>query len=736
MRYGSGSWGSVRDFEGSDFHEKAFRRRDLPAWDARWHKLTPQARSHFLSSAKFPSRDWTGRPAPPRVPPDQLPPGELKELVEAGFVVAEAAQSRGSSYRAVIRDEASNFATRVRMLRQRHLLDENRPSELSKYVDQVFSGFEFTQAMSSVLNTAQIGDYDRLDGILQRYATNFRWPAWVARTLKDPLADRVLQVLHEAGGSIPLAELPGRVGGSDPAAVRAAVDRLIAYLALVEDLQPGTFEIMVGFLPTVREGLLRASRPRVRPPLVVCEHPREVGPEESAIVNDLRDFLLEVASEPPRIRQDAGLFQKEIDRFKANLEPLPSWLTGLLKWSDEGRLGQALAWARTLRLAEDFAEGKQVRLRLASKGHQWLSSGLDAQYASIYGLLNALPTRDTNYSQHWKLFHSGPDSYSGGIQDDTRFLGANVAALPKEKVKGSAKYQSSYYWNLKSEDFQLLRASLDRSLATLEPGVFYRLDKIAPHLVFGEHNPVNLGLAPDQVMVSQDSRIVPPLEEERDAVGRALLDAFIHWRLILLGCVRTAIDAEGKICIARERRLDAYFGREIPTTEMAPAVDSAARVVVQPDFSVIVIGINPTAAAELAPFCERAKGGSSQGALILKITRESVIKAVGHGLAPAQIVERLQRHASHEVPANVLHEVRDWSNWVRRVAPATITVIRCPDRDTADRVMGALKRQAERLNDTVVSIGLVKLTAAERNKLRAQGIIVESDPFDSVPESW
>jgi Helicase conserved C-terminal domain len=147
--------------------------------------------------------------------------------------------------------------------------------------------------------------------------------------------------------------------------------------------------------------------------------------------------------------------------------------------------------------------------------------------------------------------------------------------------------------------------------------------------------------------------------------------------------------------------------------------------VVQPDFSVIVIGTNPTAVAELAPFCERAKRGGSQGAMILKITRESVIKAVGHGLAPAQIIERLQRHASHEVPANVLHEVRDWSNWVRRVTPATITVLRCPDRDTADRVMGALKRQAEQLSDTVVSIGLTKLTAAERNKLRAQGIIVD-----------
>ena len=192
-------------------------------------------------------------------------------------------------------------------------------------------------------------------------------------------------------------------------------------------------------------------------------------------------------------------------------------------------------------------------------------------------------------------------------------------------------------------------------------------------------------------------------------------------RLIPLGCVRAAIDAEGKVCVARERRLDAYFGREVDRAELAPAADAAARVVVQPDFSVIVIGLNPAAAAELAPFCERTTRGGGRGALILKITRDSVVKAVSHGLKPAEIADRLRRHASNEVPANVLREVQDWSSWVRQVTPSTLTVLRCPDRDTADRVVSALKRQAERVNDTLVAIDQTKLTAADRNKLRRTG---------------
>ena len=41
-------------------------------------------------------------------------------------------------------------------------------------------------------------------------------------------------------------------------------------------------------------------------------------------------------------------------------------------------------------------------------------------------------------------------------------------------------------------------------------------------------------------------------------------------RLIPLGCVRAAIDDAGQICIAREPRLDAYFGREVAPADLDP----------------------------------------------------------------------------------------------------------------------------------------------------------------------
>ena len=653
------------------------------------------------------------------MPREKFPPDVLEELIAAGFVKVHAARSRAAKDRVFPPAALYDFAARVRMLNRHHLLDADRPSEVEKYVDQAFDGYQLRAFIAEVLRTAGMDDSGRVDVAVRRYVMNHRWPGWAARKRKDPLTERILDVLREAKGPIPLVELPVRIAGSDPEEVRSAVDELIARLVLFEDLQPGTFDIVVGLLPSVREGLIRAAGPRERPPLVVCERPKEIGPDEGPIASDLRAFLLEVVGEPPRLRQDGALFQKEVDRFRAALEPLPPWLLGLLKWSDEGRLSQALAWSRALELTVVLSEGTQVRLQLTSKGHQWLSSGLDEQYTRMYALLNARPNRHGVTWPAWHLFASGPISYGDGMTDDAGFLGENVIVLRTEK----GKYPPNY-WNAKPEDLQALRTAVDRAFAALEPGVYYRLESVGPHLAFGEHNPVNLGLAPDQVGVT-DHQPVPPLEELREEAGRSLIEDFMIRRLIPLGCVRAAIDAEGRVCIARERRLDAYFGREVDRAELAPAADEAARVVVQPDFSVIVIGLNPAAAAELAPFCERTTRGGGRGALILKITRDSVVKAVSHGLKPAEIADRLRRHASNEVPANVLREVQDWSSWVRQVTPSTLTVLRCPDRDTADRVVAALKRQAERVNDTLVAIDQTKLTAADRNKLRAHGIIVQ-----------
>jgi hypothetical protein len=126
----------------------------------------------------------------------------------------------------------------------------------------------------------------------------------------------------------------------------------------------------------------------------------------------------------------------------------------------------------------------------------------------------------------------------------------------------------------------------------------------------------------------------------------------------------------------------------------------------------------------LLPFCERTSPGSGRGALVLKLTRESVLQAIARGLPPAEVLVRLRRHATHELPANVLREVEGWAGWVRHVAVEPLTVLRCPDRETADRVMGALHKQAERIHETIVAIPPGRLAPADHQKLLGLGVIV------------
>ena len=92
-----------------------------------------------------------------------------------------------------------------------------------------------------------------------------------------------------------------------------------------------------------------------------------------------------------------------------------------------------------------------------------------------------------------------------------------------------------------------------------------------------------------------------------------------------------------------------------------------------------------------------------------------MVKAVSNGLNPEEIVRRLDRHSSKKVPANVLRQVKDWSSWVRRVTSSSRTLLRCRTGDTADRVMVAIKSQAERVSDTIVAYGPTTLSEADRS---------------------
>ncbi len=694
--------------------------------------LSTRARYAYLHAVKLPEKIPIGYRPAPNSPRSDFAPEVLEELAAAGFVRIDTNRSSTTFDRVFPANGIYDFAWRGRILRRMHLLDRHQQSEFSKYVEEVFYGVDLLQVVSRVLREAGFeGHYYRLDEIIKRYITGHRWHEWIARSIKNPLAQPILLLVKESGGAMPLFELTTAIKGSEPDEVRAAVDQLIVHLVLVEDFRPESCELMVGFLPSVFEKIILASQLRVRPPLLVCANPSEHAPHGSIIINDLRAVLLEIAHGPPRLRSDLSLYQTERKRFLPALEPLPAWLFDILGWTTESRLNQAVKWSRALHFVRPDTEGPNTRIQLSAEGHGWLACHLEEQYAQVFNFWTRDPPRAKTSELRPDFYDLAGELSRYPTAGNIRFFGEHFVVQKVEKRGATPRN-----WGIVSPAEVSLRPFFERAFSALKPGVFYRLDSVISHLAFGEHNPVNAGLPPDRTEFAWHHGRLPPFTEEREEAGKQLIKTFILRRLVPLGCVRAAIDDKGAIHIAREPSFELYFGHKIDPAALAGPADSAGKVVVQPDFSVIVIGPSAASLTALTLFCERTTKGGGQGATVLKITRESITKAVRLGLKPADIITRLTRLSSNALPANVLREVKEWSSWVRRITLSKVTVLRCRDPETADRVMAALRRQSERLSETIVAIDQAKLTAKDREKLMGQGIIVEagSDVRDNDQE--
>ena len=706
MSYYTPYWERKRDPRAD--HEKGWRRAQATAWDEKWQALSIAARQAYLTEIKAPVKE--GSYTQPSTPADKIPARVVEELTAAGFIKVEPATGRKSA-RIISLSAAYDFSSRLRSMSRYNLLGPSNRENLAKFIKYAFTNQGET-VINRVLTKAGISSSCRLDEGLELYVTTNRWPDWALQAIESKAARPLLEALRKASGPVRLVDLPALVKDARPEEVREALTDLIAHLVVFEDLNPGSLDLVVGLLPVVRDRLAEAGKPRKRPPLVVSEKPKDVGPPGGLAVNDLRVFLLEVAGESPRLRQDGGIFQKEEPRFMEALPPHPAWLDEFLKSSKEHRLDSAFLHARTFKFVESEADDKTLWLRLTGKGRNWLASGLEEQYAKVYEQVRATSKKQS--------YHDYDDDYGydyGYSFGDSKFLGVPVTVLP-----ASSASRSYYFEESKPEHRDALRKSLLKGLETLPVGVFHRWESVVNHLAFGEHNPLTLGSDPSKLTIYLDRRQVPRLPEQVELAGKLLLEAFLRFRLLPFDAARPAIDDEGKLCMALLPRFRGLFG--LPYKPGEDETSAATRVIVQPDFSLMVIGLDPAPAAELAPFSERVSGHAGNGVLTFKITRESVIRAASQGLSAKAIVARLKKHASVDVPENVLREVEEWAGWVRLVNVRPVTVVRCPDRETVARVVSALGKKAEKLGDTLVALHVPKLAPADRQKLQEQGILI------------
>ncbi len=483
-----------------NFDEKAFRRQNLADWDRKWHGLSSLGRSFVLTQVRLPMKAGTIHRVEPGYIRSLFSLGTLIEVKDAGFIDLLPAQANGPHDRFVVSGLVVDFVARAQSLRRYHLLADNQPSELAGYVNHVYFVDQFVDVLSGILRAAGVVGPFKLGDLLNRYVVDHQWPAWVAASLNESLADRILQVVGDANGPISSARLVEEVAASDPDRAHMVINELVARLALVEGIQTSSWELMVGFLPAVRKKKILAAMPRDRPPLLEAKKLRALGPEGSPVVNDIRAVLLEVASQPPRLRQDQALFHKEIARFQTSLDPLPDWLLNAMKWSDEGRLNRAIAWACVLKLARVSLEANPIRLHLDREGEEWLSAGAPEDSLKIFDFLRSFELRDALYSPHLGLFVPGlhPGELSGPC--DMFYLGTHIAALQSENGRLPRRH-----WRADVTDHLALRGRLDASMTSLRVGVFYRLDSVESHLVFDGAQPIEPGVIAPMPTITRPS---------------------------------------------------------------------------------------------------------------------------------------------------------------------------------------------------------------------------------------
>jgi hypothetical protein len=159
-------------------------------------------------------------------------------------------------------------------------------------------------------------------------------------------------------------------------------------------------------------------------------------------------------------------------------------------------MDQAMTWARGLRLVKVSTEGRQLRLQLTATGQEWLSGNFLEQQVRIYDVMRAFGARrDVDADVNGFTFF-GMNPFNALRPGELRFFGEYAAAL-----KVDPKLRTAFFRQATTSDELALRDHVDRALAVLKPGVFYRLDSVATHVAFGDGNPLNRGVALDQLTV-------------------------------------------------------------------------------------------------------------------------------------------------------------------------------------------------------------------------------------------
>lgn len=710
-------------------------RARLPWWDAIWERLPTSTRRTLVDLAMGGDVSAEG--------------ADVARLIEQGLF------EEGADGRWGFPADAEAFVVRIRRLASAPVLFSTTAEGLERTIEAV-SG----RAGLLELGLRAVGP----DADPRRVVGTPEWLRRMPPLLEQlPGVRRALGLLAANMGLVSLQAWCEELG----AEAYPALDTLVAHLVVFEGLEPTTLRLMVGLLPALRgehedpdlddegddmddeggdegeggEGdelsvlrVLRGLRDGAPAPSASAARsanaPRSASASKPARRQPRRPPPPAVELPPP-VPRPAELDVTGPPRLLTDLEALLLTLAeqrvrvstrGELYVDDEAALDEALGGCRVVPVG--------IRRALA------LSVARALGLVSVVGGGSARAPRLLRPS----------DAAAAFLEQPLARRWQEVVDLLRDQERSDWLGGELEHLAIKLGGWSVTPArmlELIRPITALEPGRFYELRALFQ--VFArEANPllrlfverqVERGVMVDDwtpLLRSQLYYVLDP-EQLRDPLA-ALDRAFAHGlrrlleRLSVIGGVELG-DVLGERATLALTDVGRYH---LGLLERFPAVDeppsespSAAKVIVNPNLEVLVIGRAPRARLELARIAA-PRGGESGPARTYVLSKERVIDAVGQGLGPDQVVKLLEGAArGAAVPENVTRTLRDWAGAVRRARVVYVPVLLADDEETALTIRSFAGKDTV-LPGHAVPVNPAKFAAFKRT-LRQKGVVLD-DP--------
>jgi len=551
-------------------------------------------------------------------------------------------------------------------------------------------------------------------------------------------AMKVLRQFVEWRQPMPFADLPQRFNGMSSSHLSTAIHFGLRYLLLYATMHRDNMTPALTLWPMTA---MRLGLPKAKPPAPI-DPPAEVF-HNAFLMDDMTTFLVAASAEPLRVRGNGwDLFAKASQQIEAALTSLPPWLTRDPQGRDQGGVigawnqdGQPIAYGYMASSRPALAQaeltqkgfidtvgqpGKDLRIQPTQAGQAWLAGSSRDRLKPLLDVLRPKPVGEKKKAKRKKkrAIHRGDLGQFGlNPNNPEAFYGIESWDGHNDEIN---LLSGVLTWRVRSKQPLDIQAAIIESLRTLRPGCFTATTPFVRYHATVKNPLVDLQQRDPRMEISQNwSRIRPTVEELESFWGSLLMD-FIFVQLVPLGAAIIGRGQDNTACIAMTD-VGRYLLGLADRFKYGHDQGNTVNVVIQPNFDIVFLSASPQAEATLARFCQRV--GQAMGTLF-KITKKSIFTAAGTGMDAEQVLDTLRSVATKGVPENVEHEIRHWFGACKQVCAQPIVVVRCPDPETARRVLAVGGKKVHPLTDTLVELPGSKIDATLSRKLKDAGIFI------------